>query len=94
LQHITLERDLTDEKYEKMNSIVQQNPNVLSSHYLIRLNRCVSYMTFFLKEIYDFNSMKTMDGMLVYKLRNIQKEISDMTKRILNENQKSNTDIE
>lgn len=94
MQHITLVRDLTDEKYEKMNSIVQQNPNVLSSHYLIRLNRCVSYMTFFLKEIYDFNSMKTMDGMLVYKLRNIQKEISDMTKRILNENQKSNTDIE
>jgi hypothetical protein len=94
MEHITLKSDLMDEKYEKMNSIVQQNPNVLSSHHLIRLNRCVSYMTFFLKEIYDYNSMKTTDGMLVYKLRNIQKEISDLTKRILDENEKSKIGIE
>lgn len=94
MDYIILKKNLDDVKYDKLYSIIEHNPNVLSSHYLIKLNRCVSYMTFFLKEIFDYNSMKTTDGMLVYKLRNIQKEISNLTQRILDENEKSKIVIE
>jgi hypothetical protein len=90
LEYVTLKREIDDVKYGKLLDIIQTNPNVLASHYLIKQNRSVSYMTFFLKEIFDYFSLKTSDGMLVYKLRNIQNEVQMLTQRILTENEKAN----
>lgn len=57
--------------------MIKDHPKLLSSPDLLKLNRCVSYMTFIIKEIYDYYSLKTSDGTLVFKLRkakaNIQK---------------------
>ncbi len=90
MEYVTLKREIDDAKYGKLLDIIQTNPNVLASHFLIKQNRSVSYMTFFLKEIFDYFSLKTSDGMLVYKLRNIRNEVQMLTQRILTENEKAN----
>jgi hypothetical protein len=89
LEYVTSKKGINDEKYQKLLQIFQKNPNVLASHYLIKQNRSVSYMTFFLKEIFDYFSLKTSDGMLVYKLRNIQNVINKLTQKIMAENEKT-----
>jgi hypothetical protein len=89
MDYVTSKKEINDLKYGKLLEIFQKNPNVLASHYLIKHNRSVSYMTFFLKEIFDYFSLKTSDGMLVYKLRNIQNLINKLAKKILAENEKS-----
>lgn len=89
MEYVTLKKEIDDVKYSKLLEIIQNNPNVLASHFLMKQNRSVSYMTFFLKEIFDYFSLKTSDGMLVYKIRNIHDEINRLTQRILMENEKA-----
>jgi hypothetical protein len=89
LGYVTSKIVIDDEKYDKLLGIIQTHPNVLASHFLMKQNRSVSYMTFFLKEIFDYFSLKTSDGMLAFKIRNIHNEIYRLTHRILIENEKA-----
>jgi hypothetical protein len=82
LNHIAKISEFTDEKYHEMYEIVNSNPKVLSSQDLLKQNRCVSYMTFFLKEIYDYMSLKTNDGVPIYNLRRVNNRIIQMSERI------------
>jgi hypothetical protein len=42
----------------------------------------MSYLTFILKEIYEYANTKSIDGMYVSQLRLLKKEISDMNKKV------------
>jgi hypothetical protein len=53
---------------------VKNNPKVLSAPDYIKINRCVSYMTFMIRETWEFFSSKAPDGFYIFKLRKILKE--------------------
>jgi len=46
-----------------------ENPKIISSPDLLKLNKCVSFMTFIIKEIYEYVNSKFSDGTLVLKIR-------------------------
>ena len=49
--------------------MVDENPKLLSPNDLLKLNKCVSYMAFMLKEIYEFATLKTVDGTYLYQIK-------------------------
>lgn len=60
------------------------NPKILSSPDYIKLNRCVSYMIFIIKESWDYFSLKTSDGVFVGNLRKINNQKESLIAKIEN----------
>lgn len=60
---------ITEDQYNKLISIQQKNPKILNSSDFLKLNRSVSYMTFIIKELFDYITAKTSDGLPIYQLK-------------------------
>ena len=75
MNYITPNLKFTQEQYDAMCELIKENPNLLSPSDLLRMNRCLSYMSFFLREIYDFCSAKLSDGTPAFKIRLIKSEL-------------------
>ena len=75
--------NITDEAYEEIVEYVNVNPEVVNSTGLLRKNKSCSYISFLLKEIYDYHTMTSVNNYPVYKMRNLYKEIQD-SKELLN----------
>lgn len=73
---------ITKEKYDKIHQMLENNPKILSSIDIAKINRSISYMTFFLKEIYDFMGLKTLDGVLYFELRNKNAELQELKSQL------------
>jgi hypothetical protein len=65
-----------------LSDIIKNNPKVLSSPDFIKLNRCVSYMTFIIKEAWEYFSQKTSDGVMIFNLRKINDEKNTLKDKI------------
>jgi len=72
----------SEKQYDNMRELIKENPNLLSPSDLLKMNRCLSYMSFFLKEIYDFYSGKLSDGTPAYKIRGIKNELHVLREKI------------
>ena len=82
LNHIAKNTHITEEDFAQIDNIIKSNPKALSSPDLLKLNRCVSYMTFILKEAYDFYALKSPDGVSAIKLRQIKKEVDQLKDKV------------
>ena len=69
--------NITEEKFNEVNELIKANPKILSSIDMARINRPISYMTFFIKEVVEYMSLKTSDGVYYYDLRNKSKIMKD-----------------
>lgn len=56
---------------------IHKFPKILSSSDYLKINRSVSYMTFFLKEVYDYCTFKS-DDIYVNNLRRGKLEVSNL----------------
>jgi hypothetical protein len=74
--------DFSDSQHNQLNEIIRANPKVLSSPDFIKLNRCVSYMTFIIKEAWEFYSLRAPDGVMIYNLRKANSERSKLKEKI------------
>ena len=72
----------SDEQYYNIRELIKENPNLLSPTDLLKMNRCLSYMSFFLKEIYDFCSGKLSDGTPAYKIRWTKNELNVLREKM------------
>ena len=61
---------ISDEQFNLINNIVNEIPELLSPSTLLSYNRNVSYLTFFLSELYNYLTFKTNDDVYSYKIRN------------------------
>jgi hypothetical protein len=66
--------------------MVKENPKILSSPDLLKINRCVSYMTFILKEVCEFVCAKTPDETPLYSIRNLNRQVISLKEKIDNLN--------
>ncbi len=82
LNYITPNLKFSEKQYNNMRELIKENPNLLSPSDLLKMNRCLSYMSFFLKEIYDFCSGKLSDGTPAYKIRGMKNELNFLRERI------------
>ena len=71
MNHISKNTNLNENQFEQIDRIIKENPKILSSPDLLKINRCVSYMTFILKEICEYVCAKTYDETPLYSIRKL-----------------------
>lgn len=82
LNYISKNTDLSDKQYELIESILKENPKILSSPDLLKINRCVSYMTFILKEICDYICARLPNETPLFGIRKLNRLKLFVTDRI------------
>ena len=75
---------ISDIQFAKINEIINEIPELLSPSTLLAYNRNVSYLTFFLSELYNYLNLKTDDDIYYYKIRNEYFELNQYINRINN----------
>lgn len=65
----------SEHQIEKFTSILNQYPKLLSSHELLKISKPLSFLTFILKEIYDYANFKAFDGTSVMILRKLKMKL-------------------
>ena len=74
---------ISDEQFNMINDIIKEIPELLSPSTLLAYNRNVSYLTFFLSELYNYFANKTNDGdIFYYKIRNEYSKINEYINKI------------
>jgi hypothetical protein len=74
--------NMDEARFENISNIIKNNPKILSSPDLLKINRSMSYMTFILREIYDYYSQKTPDGVHLFTIRNFKNEIQSLSEKL------------
>jgi hypothetical protein len=64
-----------------MQKMIENNPRLLVPNDLLKVNKCVSYMAFMLKEIYEFATMKTADSTFIYVIRENRSKYTELLER-------------
>jgi hypothetical protein len=64
-----------------MKKMIENNPKLLVPNDLIKVNKCVSYMAFMLKEIYEFATMKTADSTFLYVIRDNKSKYNELLEK-------------
>jgi hypothetical protein len=64
-------------------NIVEKNMFIFNSSYVLKINKAASFLTFILKEIYDYLNLKLKDGTLLICMRK-QKHESKKSKEKMN----------
>lgn len=80
---------IDDNNFDLIHSFIKEFPDVIKSTDLLRKNRTCSYMSFLVKEIYDYYSAKATDGFYIYKLRNLYsqtKKLKESLEKEINKN--------
>ena len=61
--------NLTKEKFDKINNIINENNTILNMITMTKLSRPFSLFCFLLKEVHDYINLKTLDGQYFFDLR-------------------------
>jgi hypothetical protein len=64
-----------------MQKMIENNPRLLVPNDLLKVNKCVSYMAFMLKEIYEFATMKTADSTFIYVIRENKSKYNELLEK-------------
>jgi hypothetical protein len=67
----------TDSQLQKIITHVQNHPKILSSSDYLKINRSISYMTFIMKEIYEYCTQK-YDGIYLNSLRRTKLDVKNL----------------
>lgn len=67
------------EQYEKMCTLIKENPKLYISNDLMKLNKAIAYLSFFLKDVFEYANSKGPDGTNITFVRNA---IAEQTKLV------------
>ena len=73
---------INDERFNMINDIIKEVPDLLSPSTLLAYNRNVSYLIFFLSELYNYFAFKASDGVSFYKIRNYYFKLNELINKI------------
>ena len=73
---------ISDEQFKLICDIVNSTPGMLSPTTLLNYNRNVSYLTFFLSELYNYLNLKNNDNVYYYEVRNDYQKLNEYSDRI------------
>jgi len=73
---------INDIQLKMVNDILKEVPDLLSPSTLLAYNRNVSYLIFFLSELYNYFSFKTNDNDFYYQLRNDYLKLNEYINKI------------
>lgn len=61
---------------------MQNNKNIFNSTFILKISRPASYITFILKEIYDYLNLKAEDGTPIISLKRIKNEMIKIKEKV------------
>ena len=73
---------INDAQFKMVNDILKEVPDLLSPSTLLAYNRNVSYLIFFLSELYNYFSFKTNNNDFYYQLRNDYLKLNEYINKI------------
>ena len=73
---------IDDKRFNKIKDILKEIPDLLSPSTLLAYNRNVSYLIFFLSELYNYFSFKTNDDVYYYQIRNDSLKLNEYINKI------------
>jgi len=76
LRYFTDFKGISIDQYLKMRDILKANPSLLIAKDLMKINRCMSYMSFVLKDIFEYADAKGPDGTNLTVVRNAKEELN------------------
>lgn len=68
---------------KKITNFIKEYPKILISSELLKINRCVSYMTFMVKEILEYALPKTAEGELVASIRYSKTILNELNEKVV-----------
>ena len=74
--------NLTKEKYVKLKNLIDSENRIINPIAFSKINRPVSYLTFFIKEVNEFINLKTLDGVFYFELRVKNAELQKLKKEL------------
>ncbi len=66
---------MSNDQYSRICEIVETNLNVLNPSYILKSHKPGSFLTFILKEIYEYINMRAPDGTLILDLKKQRQEL-------------------
>jgi hypothetical protein len=82
LNQISKNVEFENDRLKKIIELVKKCPKIISSSDILKINRTLSYVTFVLKEIYEYATTKTVDGIYVSQLRLLKNEINGLNRKL------------
>ena len=73
---------INDTQFKMVNDILSEVPDLLSPSTLLAYNRNVSYLIFFLSELYNYFSFKTNNDEFYYQIRNDYLKLNEYVNKI------------
>ena len=74
--------NLTKEKYDKLQNLIDSENKIINPIAFAKINRPISYLTFFIKEVNEFINLKTLDGVFYFELRVKNAELQKLKKEL------------
>jgi len=72
---------LTNDQILHINKIISNNKHVLNSTHYLKINKAVAYITFIIKEIYDFINIKVNKNVYLCEVKKLKNDIQNLTEK-------------
>ena len=74
--------NLSDEKVEKIENIINSESTIISMKGMNKINRLLSYISLLIKDYHDYIILKKSDGVPYYEIRNKNKNLQELKKKL------------
>ena len=74
--------NLSPEKFNKIEKIIKENPKILNNKEIVKINRPISYLTFYINEAYKYMNLKTKDDIYYYQVRHLNEQLNKYKENI------------
>ena len=72
---------LSREQLNRFNTIIENNKKILNPSYFLKKNKALSYVSFILKEIYEYLNIRISGNVLLNDVNLMKKEIQRMREK-------------
>ena len=73
---------LSQNQIDNINNIILLNPKVLNPSHILKINNSASFLTFIIREIYEYACIMNEDGQCIAKSRKIYFKYLEMQKKL------------
>ena len=84
--NVVIKKSVKSDQFNKIREFINDNTSCLNYLTLIRLNKTIAYITFVLKEFYEFLQLKTEDGEFIITIKEIKSNFDENVLKLENLN--------
>ena len=80
LLHTIENKNLKESQISSLINIVNSDENILNYETMLRFGKAAAYLTFFIKEVYEFWNVNSEDRQLIFQIRSKNLEVENLKK--------------